>query len=169
MSNLTPADRERLKAEIQTAIAAGREVDGTMDQHLADSVLDRYSQDSAVLSRNTPTAAVVAQPHENHTGELIVRAITTLGVLGVAALIITQNPYMWWVIFPLFGIFGGAWRRSGYRGRHYAYQSAAQPKPQPHVDDDDEDFKRQYRDAKRRLKLQALENEINRLKTNQDS
>ena len=47
MSKQYPQDDETLRNEIQAAIKAGREVDPDMDEHLADSVLERYRQEQA--------------------------------------------------------------------------------------------------------------------------
>ena len=51
MSKQYPQDDETLRNEIQAAIKAGREVDPDMDEHLADSVLERYRQEQAARSK----------------------------------------------------------------------------------------------------------------------
>jgi hypothetical protein len=117
----TPEDTESLRQEIQAAIAAGRELDPAMDQHLADSVLERYRQERAARQR-AALSTTTRNQHVHHPsgGSEIAQIIashlsaTVTSVIGIAAFvaILIWRPDFWWVIFLLPGLLWGWNRRS---------------------------------------------------------
>ncbi len=149
MTNSQPVDREALRREIQAAIAAGRELDPAMDTHLADSALDRYEQE-----HKTPARAPIVDRSGSSNGEIFARVITTIAGAGIFITILVLHPEYWWVIFFLGPMLGGWWGRGGRRWHH--------------ADDADYASRQQLRETRRRLKIQALESEIQRLKSGQE-
>jgi len=122
-------DTEALRREIQAAIAAGREVGPEMDQHLADSVLERYRQEQAVRER--ALARMRPQPPQRREfggelGQAIASNASTaiVAVAGIAAfvlLLIFARDY-WWVIFLLPWLLGAlGWNRWSHRQRPNRY------------------------------------------------
>ncbi len=166
MSVDNPEEYDALRAEIQAAIAAGRELDPTMDQHLADSALDRYRKEQSARQRPVRAPQVPAVPRGAVAAQI---SQTVLGVAVIAAIVIglivshgTILEY-WWVIFflgPMFGFWGRGWRRSWH------YQTAQQMSP---PDDEDEATKRQLKIAERRLKIEQLQAEIKKLKDDSEA
>jgi len=164
MSTQSPEDREALRREIQAAIAAGRELDPEMDQHLADSALERYTKEQDVRDRargiqKAKEAQMPRQPNPNL--ELVVRSLGTMVIIaGIVAAFIFAPHFIWgfwWLIFfiwPMWGYRSRRWSRRGY------YYQSAQGQVQP---PDDEEERRQ-REAKRQRKIDQLESEIQRLK-----
>lgn len=117
-------ERAALQQEIQTAIAAGREVGPDMDKHLADSVLDRYAKDRAIRQRAQTVAPARATPPVAHTATTAIEAFgrSAVGIAAVAAfaVVLIFRPESFWVIFPLM-FFIGPWifrGRGGWSGRH---------------------------------------------------
>lgn len=171
MSTQDPAEREALRQEIQAAIAAGRDLDPSMDPHLADSALERVEQERAARIRALnikQTAPAPPMPgHPNPNLEYVVRTLVTLALVGGIVLAVASGKfwgYPWWLIFFLGPALGGWWgrghRRYGYSGTGY----------QHHEDDSStEDLRRQEREIRRRLKIQRMQAELDRLKSGQDA
>ena len=125
-----PEERAALQQEIQSAIAAGREVGPDMDKHLADSVLDRYAKERAARERAASTKAVtrsaVAPPATPSSNvEVIGRMVmSVIGLVAIVAILLIRPEYFW---LPL--IFGMMilrwWGRGGRRGWHgrHSYRS----------------------------------------------
>jgi hypothetical protein len=169
MSAPNPEDRAALQREIQAAIAAGRALDPEMDQHIADSAVDRYTKDKAARERTVglqaqQAAAMPRQPNPNV--ELVVRSLFSLVILGgiIFAIAHTGGAVLWqfwWLIFIIGPLLGG-WRgrRWSSRRRSYAYGGGYQaPQQIP-----DEDAERRQREAKRQAKIDRLESELKQLK-----
>lgn len=119
MSASYRTNEDILRAELQTAIAAARELGPEMDRHLADSVLDRYRSEvvareaerrsQAVSARPNPLGAVVAR--RGGSGEMNYTVIAVAGLLAFVAVMIA-NPEFWWIVFLLPCLCGGwGWRR----------------------------------------------------------
>jgi hypothetical protein len=120
MSKQYPQDDETLRNEIQAAIKAGREVSPEMDEHLADSVLERYRQEQA--ARNKALApqqpAMPPAPATNNGAETLARVVLTVAGMALFLGIILWNPHMWWLVFVLPGLFG-FWGRRHWGGYDY--------------------------------------------------
>jgi len=169
MSAPTPEDRAALQREIQAAIAAGRDLDPEMDQHLADSVLDRYAKEKAARERalGIRTQQEAVQPrHPNPNLELAVRAMGSLILTGaIVGLIVASFLHVFTFPFPFWILFFFIWplwrgRRWSSRRRSYAYSGGYQaPQQIP-----DEDAQRRQREAQRQAKIDRLESEIKQLK-----
>ena len=172
MSTPTPEDREALQREIQAAIAAGRDLDPEMDQHLADSAVDRYHQEKAArdraLSRHNQQTKVAPRP-PNSNVELVVQSVVQ-GIMrivvlgGLIALIVASIAFKFvvpvpvWVGFVfLFLMMRGGRRWSGRR--RYSYDNG--PSSVSHIEDD---FHRQEREARRKEKIAHLESKLTQLK-----
>jgi hypothetical protein len=120
MSKQYPQDDETLRNEIQAAIKAGREVSPEMDEHLADSVLERYRQEQA--ARNKALApqqpAMPPAPTTNNGAETLARVVIAVAGMALFLGIILWNPHMWWLVFVLPGFFG-LWGRRYWGGYDY--------------------------------------------------
>jgi hypothetical protein len=138
MSAQGSQDDETLRNEIQAAIKAGREVGPDMDEHLADSVLQRYREEQAARSKALTPQRPVAPPARSgmSNGEAIARAVITVAGMAVFLGIILWNPHMWGLIFVLpflFGLWGRRhwggydYRRDRMRERRRDYWSDAPP------------------------------------------
>jgi hypothetical protein len=164
MSTPENIDRDALRQEIQAAIKAGRDLDPTMDEHLADSALDRYSQEHAARSAKVapprPAAPVVAGPNPNL--EYITRTLLfVVAIGGVIAMFVFKWWYFpWWLIFPLFW-WGRGWSRGS---RRYGYYGGGYQALSP----EDDELRRREKETRRRLKIQQMETEIQRLKSGID-
>ncbi|SRR5579883_3501116 len=162
MSTLSPEEQEALKREIQAAIAAGREVDPSMDEHLAASAADRIAEERKARERmrgvqQAQAAALSHQPNPNL--ELVVRALGTAVVIGAIVVAAIFQPHFiwgfWWLIFfiwPMWGWRSRRWSRRSYYARAYP----AQPEM------DENELRR--REEARQSKIAQLEAEIKRLK-----
>jgi hypothetical protein len=160
MSNPNTEDNEALQREIQAAIAAGRDLDPEMDQHLAASALERYNKEKAARERalGVKRAQEAATPHQpNPNLELVVRSLGTMVIIaGIVAAIVFAPHFIfafWWLIFFIWPVWG--WRGRRWHHRRY-YASAYQPP--------DEETLRRQREADRQRKIAQLEDEIQRLK-----
>jgi hypothetical protein len=104
------SDDER--ADLRAMIAAGRDLSPEMDESLVDSYAERRAseqrakanvQGNAVVPQQQ-SGGVVAGPHP---------AVAITGIIATAAIFIAimvfTSGHGWWLIFPLFGIFGGWW------------------------------------------------------------
>ncbi len=166
MSNPNPEDNAALQREIQAAIAAGRELDPEMDQHLAASATERYTKEKAAREhalgiQQAQAAALPRQPNPNL--ELVVRSLGTAVIIGAIIAAIVFAPHFifgfWWLIFfiwPMWGYRGRRWSRRNY------YAGTYQPGQPPVLPD--EDAQRRQREADRQRKIAQLEAEIKSLK-----
>ena len=117
-----PEERAALQQEIQSAIAAGREVGPDMDKHLADSVLDRYAKERAARERAASTKAVVrsavaAPATQANLFESLGRTVVIVAIAAVAVILTLEGKledgrFIGPLIFFFF-IFGGSF----FRGR----------------------------------------------------
>jgi hypothetical protein len=117
MSNQGSQDDETLRNEIQAAIKAGREVGPDMDEHLADSVLERYREEQAARQKALapqPPAPPPAPPYQ-HSAETLARLVLTLAGMALFLGIVLWNPHMWWLVFIVPGLFG-FWRWNHWGG-----------------------------------------------------
>jgi hypothetical protein len=101
-------DEEALRAEIQAAIAAGRDLSPDMDQHLADSVIERYRKERQ--TQRTALAKQHAAPPATLRFDSEEMGRFFLPLVGLAAFvaIVVLRPELWWVIFFL-PMLGGWW------------------------------------------------------------
>jgi hypothetical protein len=118
-----PEERAALQQEIQAAIAAGREVDPTMDKHLADSVLDRYAKERAArqraVTRATPTPSP-ASPTTPTAIEAVGRMVMSVVAVAAFVAILLIRPEYFWLAFIFGPMLFGFWGRRGWGGhRHY--------------------------------------------------
>jgi hypothetical protein len=124
MSKQYPQDDETLRNEIQAAIKAGREVGPDMDEHLADSVLERYRQEQTARNKALAPQRPVTPPAPSgmnsgmNNGEAIARVVITVAGIAAFVAIILWNPHMWWLVFVLPGLFG-LWGRRTWGGYDY--------------------------------------------------
>jgi hypothetical protein len=146
-------DREALRAEIQAAIAAGRELDPAMDEHLADSVLDRY-QEEVSKPRQVAPVPPVQPPTGLSGGEVALRIASMAAGTGVlVAMVFTGHWEFFWLLFIFGGMFG--WSGHGRWGRYgHSYADPA--------------LEQQYHDARRRYKINRLETKSAILKNIRD-
>jgi len=94
-------DRETLKTEIRAAIAAAREVDPSMDEHLAHSAMTRYFADR-------PRPPQVPEPRDEPLtvdGIILRGASLLLGGGVIIALIASHAWTMYWLIIPIMLMF----------------------------------------------------------------
>jgi hypothetical protein len=164
MSTQSPEEREALQREIQAAIAAGREVDPTMDEHLAASAAARIAEEQKVRDRirGVQQARQAAQPGQpNPNLELVVRSLGTVVIIAAVITAIIFQPHLifsfWWLIFLIGPVWGWRGRRWSSRRNYYARAYPAQPEL-------DEDDLRRQRDDERQRKIAKLEAEIKQLK-----
>jgi len=117
MSKQYPQDDEALRNDIQAAIKAGREVSPDMDEHLADSVLERYRQEQAARSKAlTPQRpATPPAPSGINNGEMIARVVLAIAGMAVFLAIVIKAPQFWWLVFIVPGFFG-MWGRRHWGG-----------------------------------------------------
>jgi hypothetical protein len=122
MSAQGSQDDETLRNEIQAAIKAGREVGPDMDEHLADSVLERYRQEQAArnkaLTPQRPVAPPMSRPGGMSNGEAIARVVITVAGMAVFVTLILLNWHLWWLVF-VFPFFFGMWGRRHWGGYDY--------------------------------------------------
>jgi ABC-type multidrug transport system fused ATPase/permease subunit len=135
-----PIDHEALRTEIQAAIAAGRELDPSMDKHLADSVVERY-----LSSQPQNTQVDVPQYRYISIDGIVLRFVSVLLSAGIIiALLSAQIWWMLWLIIPILGILIAIFRE-GSRNK-----GKWQVRNNPSV-------RQQYRKARLEYKLEKLE------------
>lgn len=172
MSNPAPGDREALRREIQAAIAAGRELDPSMDEHLADSAMDRYLKEEAARGKAVSPGPQPVMPQQHPLPmaiENMFRGMISLAIVGGVIAAVVFGFSQWWMFFLIWPLLGGMW---GWRGRRYRYAYGYHPaigsSSSGRVDADDEELRRQEKATKRRLRIHQMEAEIKRLKTEDD-
>jgi hypothetical protein len=111
------SDDER--ADLKAMIAAGRELSPEMDESLVESYAQRRSSEAKAKAK-VQGKEVVAQPQSTHPLAGINPAVAITGIVAMAAvfivIMVASNGAAWWLIFPLFGIFGG-WMGNNDRRR----------------------------------------------------
>ena len=107
MSTQEIPDLSELRDEIQSAIAAGRELGPEMDRHLADSVLERYRKEHSAEPKAVAKVKPSHQDLEASDRSLDVGSviITVAGMIAFLVLLIVQ-PGLWWLIFLVPAVFG---------------------------------------------------------------
>lgn len=121
----TPQDDEALRREIQAAIASGRELGPEMDQHLVDSVLERYRQEQAARERALARLRPQAPQRREFGGEMaqVIASNASTAIVAVAAIagfvaLLIFAPDYWWVVFLLPWLLGAlGWNRWSHRQR----------------------------------------------------
>ena len=112
------SDEER--AELRAMIAAGRDLSPEMDESLVDSYAERRASEQRAKAK-VQGNSVVAQQQSNNPLAGTHPAVAVAGIVAMAAVFIVimlvSHGWAWWMIFPLFGIFGG-WM--GNNDRHRA-------------------------------------------------
>lgn len=120
-SGKTPmSDDER--ADLKAMIAAGRELDPDMDESLVESYAQRRASEQQARAKvQGQGKEIVAQPPQQG-GPLagVNPAVAITGIVAMAAvfivIMVVSHGWAWWMIFPLFGIFGG-WMGNNDRHR----------------------------------------------------
>jgi hypothetical protein len=114
------SDDER--ADLMAMIAAGRELSPEMDTSLIDSYAERRAAEKQARDKVQGNAVVAQQPspvvasNGQHPAVAITGIVATVAIF-IAIMVFTQG-HGWWLLFPLFGIFGGWWGRNDrYRVR----------------------------------------------------
>jgi hypothetical protein len=147
MSTTDPQDDEALRAEIQAAIAAGRELGPDMDRHIADSTLERYRKERAAREKAvaTPAPQQAVAPHGDGAA-LVARTFTSLAGLAAIVAIVVLQPHFFWVIFFLPAIVGwwGGWGH--WNGHHHGPSHS------------------EMRATYRRLRMERMQQEMRRLR-----
>ena len=117
-SNSKMSDDER--SDLKAMIAAGRELSPEMDESLVESYEQRRASEAQAKAK-VQGREVVAQPQSTHPLAGINPAVAITGIVAMAAvfivIMVASGGHAWWLIFPLFGIFGG-WM--GNHDRHRA-------------------------------------------------
>jgi len=112
------SDEER--AELKAMIAAGRDLSPEMDESLVNSFAERRTAEQRAKAK-VQGNAVAPQQQTGGAGTLagVHPAVAITGILTTAAIFVAimifTGGHGWWLIFPLFGIFGGWW---GNNDRH---------------------------------------------------
>ncbi len=114
------SDDER--AELRAMIAAGRDLSPEMDESLVDSYAERRASEQRAKAKVQGNGnAVVPQQQSGGVMAGTHPAVAITGILATAAIFVAIMVFTggqgWWLIFPLFGIFGGWW---GNNDRHRA-------------------------------------------------
>lgn len=111
------SDDER--ADLKAMIAAGRELSPEMDESLVESYAQRRTAEQQAKAK-VQGKEVVAQPQSTHPLAGVNPAVAITGIVAMAAvfivIMVASNGAAWWLIFPLFGIFGG-WMGNNDRRR----------------------------------------------------
>ena len=120
-SGKTPmSDDER--ADLKAMIAAGRELDPDMDESLVESYAQRRAseQQARAKVRGQGKEIVAQQPQQGGPLAGVNPAVAITGIVAMAAvfivIMVVSHGWAWWMIFPLFGIFGG-WMGNNDRHR----------------------------------------------------
>ncbi len=114
------SDDER--AELRAMIAAGRDLSPEMDESLVDSYAERRASEQRAKAEVQGNGnAVVPQQQSGGVVAGTHPAVAITGILATVAIFVAIMVFTsgqgWWLIFPLFGIFGGWW---GNNDRHRA-------------------------------------------------
>ncbi len=106
------SDEER--AELRAMIAAGRDLSPEMDESLVDSYAERRAAEKRAKAKVQGSSnAVVPQQQSGGVMAGTHPAVAITGILATVAIFVAimvfTGGHGWWLIFPLFGIFGGWW------------------------------------------------------------
>ncbi len=106
------SDEER--AELRAMIAAGRDLSPEMDESLVDSYAERRAAEKRAKAKVQGNSnAVVPQQQSGGVMAGTHPAVAITGILATVAIFVAimvfTGGHGWWLIFPLFGIFGGWW------------------------------------------------------------
>jgi len=106
------SDDER--AELRAMIAAGRDLSPEMDESLVDSYAERRASEQRAKAKvQGNDNAVVPQQQSGGVMAGTHPAVAITGILATVAIFVAIMVFTsgqgWWLIFPLFGIFGGWW------------------------------------------------------------
>jgi hypothetical protein len=115
------------RADLEAMLAASRELGPDMDRALVDSYMERQ-RNAAKSSGTKPAVASASESRPTQPWQLE-RAIIGCLFIGayIAALAYSEGD-LWWLIFPLMGVFGGWWGWWGHeqhmdrRMAHYDYR-----------------------------------------------
>jgi hypothetical protein len=112
------SDDER--TDLKAMIAAGRDLSPDMDESLVESYAQRRASETEARAK-VQGKEVVPQQQSSHPLAGINPAVAITGIVAMAAvfivIMVVSQGSAWWLIFPLFGIFGG-WM--GNNDRHRA-------------------------------------------------
>jgi Spy/CpxP family protein refolding chaperone len=117
-----PQLSEEERAELKAMIAAGRELSPEMDESLIESYVERRAaeQRAKMKLQGQNHAVAVPQP-SGHPFAGVHPAVAIAGMVTMAAvfvvIMLATQGQNWWLIFPLFAIFGG-WMGGSERHRH---------------------------------------------------
>lgn len=110
------SDDER--ADLMAMIAAGRDLSPDMDKSLVESYAERRKSEQQAKAKVQGNTSIVPQ----QSGGVVAGqhpAVAIVGMVTLAAIFITimlvTGGHGWWLIFPLFGIFGGVWGNNDRR------------------------------------------------------
>ncbi|HEX5439810.1 MAG TPA: hypothetical protein VFW76_02925 [Ktedonobacterales bacterium] len=110
------SDDER--ADLKAMIAAGRELSPEMDESLVESYAQRRTAEQQAKAK-VQGNEVVAQQQGNNPLANINPAVAITGIVAMAAvfivIMVASGGHAWWLIFPIFGIFGGWMGRNDRR------------------------------------------------------
>jgi hypothetical protein len=129
-----------MRTDLEAMLKASRDLGPAMDRALVDSYLERQRNAIKQSKREAPRQPQPAAMAHSGTGPHPMQVLMLGMVLAaVVAVLVFSHGWMFWMIFPLFWIFG-PWRWSG-RGDRHQYRMA----------------RRQARDDYRRQRWQARE------------
>jgi hypothetical protein len=104
------SDDER--AQLRAMIAAGRDLSPEMDESLVDSYAEQRAAEQRARAKVQGDAVVPQQPSAGTVAGTH-PAVAITGIVATAAIFIAimvfTHGWLWWMIFPLMGIFGGWW------------------------------------------------------------
>ena len=122
-SGKTPmSDDER--ADLKAMIAAGRELDPDMDESLVESYAQRRASEQQARAKVQGQSKEVVPQQQQQGGPLagVNPAVAITGIVAMAAvfivIMVASGGHAWWLIFPLFGIFGGWMGNDSKRARN---------------------------------------------------
>jgi hypothetical protein len=114
-STPNPSDEDQ-RADLHAMLAASRELGPEMDRSLVDSYLERQRGATGAPRAVAPSQGQPGQP-QPFSQPANLAAMGLLTVAYVVALIVSTGG-LWWVIFPLMGVFGGWLGVWGHDERH---------------------------------------------------
>lgn len=139
-----PINQEALRAEIMCAIAAGRELGSSMDEHIADSAIEKY----LVAHPKTPPIVV---PAERVTADGVMLRLVAVSLAGgtLAALVVAHVWFMFWLVIPIMAMLLLIFRTG--RGRMWRFQG------DPAAEQRAWEERRRYREARHQYEIEKLE------------
>ncbi|MBF6590818.1 MAG: hypothetical protein IVW57_09860 [Ktedonobacterales bacterium] len=117
--DLSEMHEEDARAELQAMLAASRDLGPDMDRALVDSYLERQRQASRAAGH--PSAAVPVRMDRLHVlGQSNRSMIFGLLLVAYIAALVFSHGWLFWLIFPLMGMAGGARGQWGHREKPHA-------------------------------------------------